>query len=133
MWTYEDATGKLFHDGVLVATGYSGLHEDKNNPAAENVKGMGPIPEGRWSIGAPVDTTEHGPYVLRLTALPETQTFGRSGFLIHGDSPKHPGEASQGCIVMPHDVRVKIWESGDHDLTVASGPKPPEVTANANS
>lgn len=117
-WRYEQVTGRLLYNGDLVAIGYSGAGEGKNNPAMEDVHNVGPTPKGKYEIGPPVDTTTHGPYVLRLTACAGNDMCGRSGFLIHGDSVSKPGTASQGCIIMPRAVREKIWNSGDHSLEV---------------
>jgi len=33
---------------------------------------------------------------------------GRSGFMIHGDSEKHPGEASEGSIILDFAFREII-------------------------
>jgi len=120
-WTYSQTSGTLAQDTSEVATGYSGAGEGKNNPAMQNVHNAGPIPTGDWTIaGPPSDSPTHGPYVLRLTPAPETETFGRSGFLMHGDSKEHPGTASQGCIIVPRAVREKVWKSGDRDLKVVA-------------
>lgn len=120
-WTYAQKTGELEHDGQPVANGYSGCGEGKNNPELQQVHNIGPVPQGDWTIsGPPENTSEHGPYVLRLTPMPETETFGRTGFLIHGDSKTAPGSASQGCVILPHFVREKVWESGDRDLEVVA-------------
>jgi hypothetical protein len=118
-WRYAQATGWLAHDGENVAEGYSGAGEGKNNPAQQDVHNIGPIPVGQYTIGEPSDTKTHGPYVLHLTPDPANEMFGRSGFLIHGDSVVHPGTASEGCIIMPRTVREKIWVSADRDLVVA--------------
>ena len=120
MWTYRQETGELLHEGEHVAWGYSGAENaGYNNPAMENVRSKGPIPRGRWLIeGPPFDTPTHGPYVLRLTPAQETKTFGRSGFLCHGDSIRRPGTASEGCIIMARKIREQIWKSGDRDLLV---------------
>lgn len=118
-WTYSQKAGELHHDGKTIATGYSGAGLGKNNPGMENVPNVGPIPRGEWNVtGPPVDTPNHGPYVLRLEPKPETETFGRDGFLMHGDSREHPGCASQGCIILPRPVREEVWTSGDRDLEV---------------
>ncbi len=118
-WTYSQKSGSLSQDDQEVAKGYSGSGPGKNNPAMQEVHNVGPIPRGEWTItGPPVDTKAHGPYVLKLNPAPETETFGRSGFLIHGDSKEHPGTASQGCIVVSRAVREKVWTSGDKDLKV---------------
>ena len=118
-WTYAQRSGELQQDGKPVATGYSGAGAGKNNPALENVPNVGPIPQGNWTIaGPPADTTDHGPYVLKLNPAASTETFGRSGFLMHGDSKEHPGCASHGCIILPRPVREQVWSSGDRELEV---------------
>lgn len=118
MWTYEQSTGRLSHDGAEVTVGYAGAGDGKNNPDMQDCHNVGPLPRGRYTINAPVDTQTHGPYVLRLTPDAENDMCGRAGFLIHGDSIKSPGNASEGCIVVPRPSRVEVWESGDHDLEV---------------
>jgi len=127
MWKYEQLTGRLFSDysnptgEEVVAIGYSGHGEGKNNPNLQNVHDVGPLPVGVYDIGPPQDTVTHGPYVLTLHPEPDNVMYGRSGFLIHGDSVVHPGTASQGCIIMSRDIREKIWKSGDRVLRVVSG------------
>jgi type VI secretion system (T6SS) effector TldE1-like protein len=119
MWTYAQKTGNLLQNGQVVATGYSGCDDGKNNPAMQAVHDVGPIPQGDWTIsGPPINTAEHGPYVLTLTAAASTNVFGRSGFLMHGDSIAAPGTASKGCIIMPRTAREQVWNSGDRALQV---------------
>ena len=118
-WKYEQETGQLSQNGADVAIGYSGAGNGKNNPAMQDVQKIGPIPRGTYTIGEPHDTPTHGPYVLRLTPDPENEMHGRSGFLIHGDSKEHPGQASEGCIIMPRNIREQVWDSGDTALEVA--------------
>jgi Protein of unknown function (DUF2778) len=121
MWTYAQKTGQLLQDGKLVSTGYSGCGEGKNNAEMQAVENMGPIPQGQWIIvGRPTNTAEHGPYVLQLQPCAGTDTFGRSGFLMHGDSIEKPGCASRGCVIMPRTVREQVWTSGDVDLEVVA-------------
>jgi type VI secretion system (T6SS) effector TldE1-like protein len=127
-WTYAQKSGELQQDGKPVATGYSGAGAGKNNPAMQNVRNVGPIPEGDWTIaGPPADTTDHGPYVLKLNPAVGTETFGRSGFLMHGDSKEHPGCASHGCVILPRAVREQVWTSGDRELEVLA-----EIPASAS-
>ena len=127
-WTYTQKTGELQQDGKHIATGYSGAGVGKNNPAMENVQDVGPIPHGNWTIvGPPADTPDHGPYVLRLQPNADTDTFGRSGFLMHGDSKESPGCASHGCVIMPRPVREQVWTGGDRDLEVVSDIPPARV------
>lgn len=117
-WRYEQVTGRLLRDGFRMAIGYSGAGEGKNNPAMQDVHNVGPLPRGAYTIGEPSDTKTHGPYVLHLTPDASNEMFGRSGFLIHGDSIVAPGTASEGCIVLGRLVRQTIWDSGDHWLEV---------------
>jgi hypothetical protein len=120
-WTYAQKTGELQQNGEHIATGYSGAGPGKNNPEMENVHNLGPIPRGDWAIvGPPINTAEHGPFVLRLDPAANTQTFERNGFLMHGDSIESPGRASQGCVIMPRSVREQVWKSGDRDLKVVA-------------
>ena len=120
MWTWRQSDGALLDsNGTLVSNGYSGAGRGKNRTDYESVPDQGPIPRGEWTIvSLTVEETEHGPYVLRLAPSGQTNTFGRSGFLIHGDSLQHPGEASKGCIILPRPIRERIWQSGDRQLTV---------------
>lgn len=121
MFIYSQSTGKLCRNCEYLATGYSGKGEGKNNPAYQQVPDVGPIPQGNWKIvSLTIPNTPHGPYVLRLEPAPGTKLFGRDGFLIHGDSIQHPGEASEGCIIMPRAIRETLWQSGDKDLLVVA-------------
>lgn len=118
MFIYKQSTGLLSGNG-LQFTGYSGFKEGKNNPSLQDRPSVGPIPQGRWIIqGPPFDTSTHGPFVMRLLPEEGTNTFGRSGFLIHGDSIIHPGMASLGCIILPRTIREAVWHSEDRDLIV---------------
>ena len=119
-WTYYQASGKLSHDGTDIGEGYSGAGDGKNNPDMQEVHNVGPLPRGEYTINAPQHTVTHGPYVLPLTPNPANEMFGRSGFLMHGDSVVNPGTASEGCIIMPRHIREQVWSSDDHSLTVAA-------------
>ena len=127
MWTYVQKTGELLRDGLHVALGYSGFddpesgQQGKNNPELENVEDVGPIPVGKYSVGTPHDTLTHGPFVLPLAPDPGNEMFGRSAFLMHGDSVVDPGTASRGCIIMSRAVRRQVAASGDKVLQVISG------------
>lgn len=123
MWLYDSSTGALKQsrkDGSyeLVHTGYSGFAEGKNHPQLQAVPNEGPIPHGAYVVTEPYDSPTHGPFVMRLLAQRGTDTFGRDGFLIHGDSIEHPGAASHGCIIMPREVRNRIHASNDILLVV---------------
>lgn len=120
MYVYSISTGEMSRDGGVIATGYSGQPSCKNDPEKCMVHNKGPIPPGRYSIGQPRDTASHGPFVLPLTPAEDNEMFGRSGFLIHGDSASHPGEASEGCIILPRAVRETIHASEDTELEVTA-------------
>jgi hypothetical protein len=45
----------------------------------------------------------------------------RSGFYIHGDKVSDPGNASDGCIILPRASRETINSSTDKSLQVVSG------------
>ena len=120
MWTYSQSTGTMSHNGQTIAIGYSGHEQGKNNPDLQRVPNVGPIPQGRYFIGPPHDSPKVGPFAFPLEPATETNTFGRSAFMIHGDSIVHPGTASEGCIILLRDARNQIAASGDNELTVAA-------------
>jgi hypothetical protein len=117
MWTWDQSAGLLTRAGKSWR-GYSGTGRGKNNPAMQAAVGVGPIPQGRWTIAGRRDSANTGPGTLILIPDPGTDTFGRSEFRIHGDSIAHPGAASHGCIILPRAVRDAIWASGDRMLQV---------------
>lgn len=122
LWVYQQATGKILDPtGMLISYGYSGHGIHKNSPEAQSLKNHGPIPEGYYKIGQPHDTVTHGPFVLPLEPDPQNVMFGRSGFLIHGDSVIAPGTASTGCIILARWVREDIAKSLVKLLAVVSG------------
>ncbi|WP_281177397.1 tlde1 domain-containing protein [Paraburkholderia ferrariae] len=98
--------------------GYSGRGEGKNNAAMQSSSNIGPIPRGKYQITSPFTHPHAGPYTMRLHPKPGTMTYGRSGFMIHGDSVAHARNASKGCIILAPTLRHRIWHSGDRDLEV---------------
>jgi len=124
MWGYEQKTGILRHNGQAVGTGYAGMDTatvmGKNNPAAEGIPDIGPLPQGGYSIGEAYHDPRLGPCAMRLTPDPANQMLGRSGFFIHADSIEHPGFASEGCIVLSSALRLMISTSNDARLQVVA-------------
>lgn len=118
MWTYEQGTGRMLHNGVFIWTGYSGHDGGRNNGAMQRMAKVGPIPLGRYRFGVASDGhPKLGPYVIPIWAMQGTDTFGRFGFFLHGDDAEH--DASEGCIIKsPKTAREMIGESGDNDLEV---------------
>jgi hypothetical protein len=117
-WSYSQSSGALSHDGVFVGTGYSGKGEGLDNPDLQDVPDEGPIPEGTYTIGPASTHPGKGPVVMELEPDPSNQMFGRSGFLIHGDNVEMNHTASDGCIILSHDIREQIDESEDRVLIV---------------
>ena len=124
MWTWKQTTGELWRDGSFVSRGYSGKGRGKNNPALQNVRGVGPLPRGRYKIGTPRTSARTGPFVMDLFPIDATpgdavhDETGRSAFQIHGDSVRAPGTASSGCIILPRAIRERIWRSKVHVIEV---------------
>lgn len=116
MWTYQQSTGELTHDHAYQGMGYSGRAGGRNNPEAQQIEGVGPVPQGLYTIGKAYDHPHLGPCVMNLDPKAGTQTFGRSLFRIHGDNKNH--DASHGCIILGPAIRHLIANSGDTDLTV---------------
>jgi hypothetical protein len=119
MFSFRQSTGELFAaNGFLVGRGWAGQGAGKNNPVMENVPGIGPLPRGGYTIEEPHDDARTGPYTMNLVPDAINEMFGRSEFRIHGAALEHPELSSEGCIVLPHDVRQIVWDSGDHRLQV---------------
>ena len=92
-WTCHQRTGELTRGAVTLRGGYSGRGAGYNNPAMQQVQGVGPLPRGSYTVGMPRDSRHVGRYALPLAPTAATQMYGRSAFYIHGDSQAHPGEA----------------------------------------
>ena len=109
-WTYHSDTGLIESPiGFKMGEGYSGNGAGLNNPAMESAPMHGPIPRGAWTIGEFFDDPGgKGQVVAHLTPIEGTDTFGRSGFMIHGDNSALDHSASEGCIVAPRFIREQI-------------------------
>lgn len=116
-WLYSQRSGELSRDGVHIAFCYSGFGPAKNEPSAQELPDQGPIPRGLWTFGALSTSTLHGPVARHLIAAKGTDTFGRDGFLMHGDSVARPGEASHGCIIASRPAR-ELARDGDEIMVV---------------
>ena len=109
-WKYHSDTGLIESPtGFAMGEGYSGNVAGLNNPAMESVLMHGPIPRGAWTIGEFFDDPGgKGPGVAHLAPEPGTETFGRSGFMVHGDNQALNHSASEGCIIVPRFIRDQI-------------------------
>jgi hypothetical protein len=126
MFVFDIPTGCLTQDGAFIATGYSGSNSGKDNPLFESTPNFGPIPEGLYTIGTARTHPHLGPLAMPLTPNPANVMYSRGGFWLHGDSIKHPGQGSEGCICLPRPARLLISRATDRRLTVIStAPTPP--------
>lgn len=91
---------------------YSGNGLGLNTPAMQGAHDEGPIPQGIYNIGTSRTNSPGGARTGVLTfpliPTPGTNTFGRSGLLIHGDNPSLNHSASKGCIILPFPDRKKL-------------------------
>src|SRR5262249_46046223 len=106
--------------GDYFGRGYSGHAEGVNNTAAERLHNIGPIPRGFYTIGPAYADEERGAYTMALIPQQGTETFGRAGFLWHGDLLAAPGQkmGSLGCIVSGLSIRKVVAASDDRELDV---------------
>jgi hypothetical protein len=124
-YTYEQSTGNMIDPaGSVVATGYAGGNcgqnpEGKNNPEMQGVKSIGPLPEGWYDLGEPVEHSHLGAYAIPLIPDPANDMLGRGDFYLHGDTTPS-GNASEGCIIMPRAIRESVKASGER-LQVIDG------------
>lgn len=122
MWTFRQSDGWLLDsNGARVAQGYSGRGACKNNPLKQSFPDNGPIPVGSYHPGKPEDSPHLGPFAIPLEPYDSNEMFGRSGFFMHGDSVSHPGQASDGCIILSHPART-LFYAANEDLQVIAGP-----------
>lgn len=118
MWNYDRNLCELRRDDVYVGQGYSGHGWGLNNPKAEAIRRIGPLPAGRYTIGPWQDHPHLGKLVAPLTPDLANQMFGRSDFWLHGDNPLMNHTASDGCVILSHDLRQTVHDSDDVALTV---------------
>lgn len=105
---YEQTTGRFLDGPTLVGSGWAGHGAGKNNHAMQNVKGVGPLPLGKYYIGDPLEGTHLGPLAFPLTPDKSNEMFGRGSFWIHGASAAHPELSSDGCIIQGRASRAYI-------------------------
>lgn len=119
-WIYDVNKKTFYRDGILQFKAlYAGVPGFKDDTQYESLVNKGPLPRGKYLIvGQPFTHPTAGRFTLRLQPSVSNNMFGRAGFLIHGDSIREPGTASNGCIVAAPDKRKIIWESGDKELIV---------------
>jgi hypothetical protein len=130
MLIHSQSTGIVTRNGQRIAKGFAGndsrpkVNPDHihgyNNPAAQHLRFIGPLPQGLYKIAEWQD--EHpglGPIVAILVQV-SGETFGRNNFRIHGASSSDPMNSSEGCIVLSHDDRVALRATGETLLQVVA-------------
>jgi hypothetical protein len=122
-WVFSSTTGDLTDAaGTVVGHGFSGHGVGLLDPEYEMVQDVGPIPRGSYVIGPFFDDPEKGPLVANLVPHIGTDDFGRTGFMIHGDTAADVEDgtelASEGCIVLARSIRELVAASGDNELQV---------------
>ncbi len=123
-WVWDQSAGALYRDGKLISRGYAGKGRGRNNPGLQGVRGVGPIPRGRYAIKSVADSPNTGKFTITVHAIDATPNddrhdeTGRSAFRIHGDNARGDFSASSGCIILPRNKRELIWRSGDRILEV---------------
>lgn len=123
MLFYVQSTGRIYRKGSLcpLGIGWAGQGAGKNNPAMQNVKGIGPLPCGLYTFGKAYKHKKLGPVTMDLTPDPKNKMYGRSAFRIHGfgEDVEH---ASEGCIIQVRPVRELIDKENDRKLRVVANP-----------
>jgi RHS repeat-associated protein len=124
---FSQSTGDVWHfppgggAGEYVGHGYSGKGDGLNNPIYQLIPNVGPPPEGTYTIG-PIQTNITGtgtvlPESMRLFPRSPSSMYGRDGLLIHGANLS-TFASSNGCPVLPRDVRRWVGQSGDREWRV---------------
>lgn len=129
MYTFKISTGEFSdaNGNVLTNQAWAGNSDGRNNPDMTNVKNVGPLPVGKYTIGAAYDHTPAngysknlGPVVMNLNPDPSNEMFDRGDFRIHGASISNPAMSSDGCIILPRTIRELIASGLDKDLEVVA-------------
>lgn len=130
MLFYSQRSGTITRDDVVLVSGcYAGRDctkvspfvNGKNDPEWEFLHNCGPLPRGIYTP-SPLHTIPHLGPCMALSPDPANQMFGRSGFFLHLDNPAHPGQSSDGCIVLPSHNElnaIEYWRAqGENQVTV---------------
>lgn len=100
----------------FIGFGYSGHEANLNDIHKQNLEGIGPLPSGRYIIDLVYDDVKRGSYTCRLKPDLLNNMYGRSGFLIHGDTMAQAHAASDGCIIAPRWVRMLFAVSDEIEV-----------------
>lgn len=109
---YRQSTGVFFVDDPqdgrkTLGIGYSGQGSGYNNPDAEHIVRVGPIPRGVWRVGTAINHPRLGRFAIPLYSEGRAP-HGRGGFYVHGDNRRGNGTASSGCIILSRIIRERL-------------------------
>lgn len=81
-----------------------------NNPAAQFIRYVGPLPCGWYTKGAAIKHAKLGPNTIYLTPDPTNDMRGRNAFYIHSPSgnPALVAQSSEGCICLYAGPRAVV-------------------------
>ena len=105
-------TEKTDISDTVLGYGYSGQAQYLNNQLFQEDHNLGPLPAGTYTISSIADDPRRGAHTCVLTPAATNEMYGRSGFLIHGDTTPPTHSASDGCIITPLWVRQQ-FKAGD--------------------
>lgn len=115
-FVYEQKSGKFYvaigAEILPIGKGYAGFGAGRNSPDHQYERNIGPLPVGWWYVNGATDHHRLGPVAFHLRPEAETETKGRSGFLIHGDNAT--GNASRGCIILDRAERQRVRAMREH-------------------
>ena len=103
VWPNEEVSIGLYSGG-----GSQGLSQYRNNPTVDHIENLGPLPAGVYTIGQPENLEVLGVIVFKLTPDLTNDMHGRSGFYVHGDNRWMNYTASDGCIIMKREDRLRL-------------------------
>ena len=124
-WTYVIRTHCLYRpDGTLQSDdGWAGHDaggvKAMNNPDCCHMRGIGPLPPGDYRMDVAINHPHLGPVAIRLSYI-SGQSFGRSGFWVHGANAAHPLLSSDGCITEMRVHREAMDADNDAVLRVVA-------------
>jgi hypothetical protein len=108
-FTYAQSSGDFAKfGGDRLVTGYAGNGQWINDPASQNVHGHGPLPQGMYTILRAITHPRVGAIAMELHPFSSNNMFLRSGFFIHGPHADDKRDSSDGCIILPHEIRVAL-------------------------
>jgi len=93
--------------------------QGRNNPAMQDKHSIGPLPQGLYRVGIWGRYPKVGGDAAPLTWIGGVDNFGRSDFFIHGPGDDY-WNSSEGCIIVPHDDRIKIEALKPTTITVVA-------------